>query len=184
MSTSPAHGGAGAAGRSAVGRPRMELHPGEQVIYEGHPSWRSTLALYGRGAVAALALGALTALVTAVADGGVSWGAVILVVAAAVAVTVLVGLVQRAFTVYAITTQRLRIQRGIVARKVQQTRIERVQNVNTDQGLLERVLHVGSVDFDTAGTTDSDFRFVGVDDPENVVAAVDRAQREAAAGGP
>jgi hypothetical protein len=40
---------------------------------------------------------------------------------------------------------------------------------------------VGTVDFDTAGTTDSDFKFEGVAQPEKVMAAVDQAQREHAA---
>jgi hypothetical protein len=47
--------------------------------------------------------------------------------------------------------------------------------------LFERLLQVGTVDFDTAGTDDSEFRFVGVGNPEEVVRAVDRAQRRAAA---
>jgi len=51
--------------------------------------------------------------------------------------------------------------------------------VNTNQTLLQRVLSVGTVDFDTAGTDDSEFRFVGIADPGSVVQAVDRAQREA-----
>lgn len=157
----------------------MELHPGERVIYEGHPSWRSTMALYARGLLAALVLGALVAVVTLIADDGVDWTLVVLAFVAVMALAFVLGTVMRMFTVYSITTQRLRIQRGIVARKVQQTRIDRVQNVNTDQGVLERILQVGSVDFDTAGTTDSSFRFDGVNDPEEVIAAVDRAQREA-----
>lgn len=156
----------------------MDLHPGEEIIYNGHPSWRSTWALYGRGLLIAIVLGLLVAAATAVFDDGAEWGLAVVVAVVVVCVTVLVGFVHRMFTVYTITTQRLRIQKGIVARKVQQTRIERVQNVNTDQGILERLLQVGSVDFDTAGTTDSDFRFDGVNDPEKVVAAVDRAQRE------
>jgi uncharacterized membrane protein YdbT with pleckstrin-like domain len=64
---------------------------------------------------------------------------------------------------------------------VQQTRIDRVQNVNTEQSFRERLLRVGTVDFDTAGSDDSEFRFVGIADPGKVVDAVDRAQREAAA---
>jgi uncharacterized membrane protein YdbT with pleckstrin-like domain len=72
------------------------------------------------------------------------------------------------------------IRRGILAKRVQQTRIDRVQNVNTNQSLRERLLRVGTVDFDTAGTDDSEFRFVGIADPARVVAAVDRAQRDAA----
>jgi uncharacterized membrane protein YdbT with pleckstrin-like domain len=64
---------------------------------------------------------------------------------------------------------------------VQQTRIDRVQNVNTEQSIMDRILRVGNVDFDTAGTDDSDFHFVGIAGPDRVVAAVDIAQREAAA---
>ena len=91
-----------------------------------------------------------------------------------------VGLVKRMATHYVVTTQRLRIRRGILAKPIQQTRIERVQNVNTDQRVLDRILRVGTVDFDTAGTDDSDFTFRGIATRDEVVAAVDRAQRVAA----
>ena len=46
--------------------------------------------------------------------------------------------------------------------------------------LLDRILRVGTVDFDTAGTDDSDFTFRGIANPDEVVSAVDRAQRVAA----
>jgi uncharacterized membrane protein YdbT with pleckstrin-like domain len=97
------------------------------------------------------------------------------------AIDVLVGFIKRVSTRYTITTQRLRIERGILSKHVQQTRIERVQNVNTNQTFVSRILHVGTVDFDTAGTDDSDFTFVGVGNPHEVVEAVDHAQREASA---
>jgi uncharacterized membrane protein YdbT with pleckstrin-like domain len=99
------------------------------------------------------------------------------VVVVALVAVLAVGLVRRLGTHYLVTTQRLRIRRGILARRVQQTQLERVQNVNTDQSFLQRVLRIGTVDFDTAGTDDSDFTFRGIADPEQVVAAVDRAQR-------
>lgn len=156
----------------------MDLHPGEEIIYNGHPSWRSTWALYGRGLLIAIVLTLLVGGGTALFGDSAEWGLAILIGVVVVCITILVGFVHRMFTVYTITTQRLRIQRGIIARKVQQTRIERVQNVNTSQSVLERLLQVGAVDFDTAGTTDSDFRFTGVGNPEDVVVAVDRAQRE------
>ena len=93
--------------------------------------------------------------------------------------TLLVGYLRRVSTKYLITSQRLRISRGIVSRKVQETRLERVQNVNYQQSVLDRVLRVGTVDFDTAGTDDSEFRFEWVDGPEQVVRAVDHAVEEA-----
>jgi uncharacterized membrane protein YdbT with pleckstrin-like domain len=123
-------------------------------------------------------LAGVAALVTAIGDG-VSAGVVGTVAVVGAALVILVGFIRRIATVYTITNQRLRIKRGILAKRVQQTRIDRVQNVNTAQSLRDRVLRVGTVDFDTAGTDDSEFRFVGIADPAAVVSAVDRAQREA-----
>jgi uncharacterized membrane protein YdbT with pleckstrin-like domain len=154
-------------------RPAIDLHPGEEIIFEGHPSWRSTLAFYIQGVLAVAVVGVIVGLI---ADWDI--GAVVFV--AGFVLVVLAGFIKRVATVYTITNQRLRIKRGIVARKIQQTRIDRVQNVNTDQGVLERFLRVGTVDFDTAGTDDSEFAFEGVSSPSRVVAAVDRAQHAAA----
>jgi uncharacterized membrane protein YdbT with pleckstrin-like domain len=82
-------------------------------------------------------------------------------------------------TRYVLTTERLHIRRGLLAKRTQETRVQRVHNVNTDQTLMQRLLRVGTVDFDTAGTDDSEFRFVGVANPAEVVRAVDKAQRAA-----
>jgi uncharacterized membrane protein YdbT with pleckstrin-like domain len=153
----------------------MDLHAGEEVIYEGHPSWRSTIAFYLKGLLVAVVIGVIVWLITDIGPGA---GALAVVFA----VVILVGFIRRYFTVYTITNQRLRIQRGIIARHVQQTQIERVQNVNTQQGVIQRVLQVGTVDFDTAGTGDSDFTFIGVNNPEDVVVAVDKAHAARAAG--
>ena len=40
------------------------------------------------------------------------------------------------------------------------------------------MMRIGTVDFDTAGTDDSDFTFFGIANPDVVVAQVDRALRE------
>jgi uncharacterized membrane protein YdbT with pleckstrin-like domain len=151
----------------------MDLHPGEEILFDGHPSWRATLGFYVLGFVAAIAAGIVAGVL-----GGTTIGIVVLVVA--LAAVLLVGLVRRLGTHYLVTTERLRIRRGILSRRVQQTQLDRVQNVNTDQSFFERVLQIGTVDFDTAGTDDSDFTFRGIADPEHVVGAVDRAQRLAA----
>ena len=151
----------------------MDLHSGEQVIFEGHPSWRSTLQFYLGGLVLSVAAGVIAALVEDTGLG-VAVGIGLFVV------VLIVGWVKRWATDYAVTTERLHIRKGIVARNVQETRLERVQNVNTSQNVLERILRIGTVDFDTAGTDDYQFQFTGVATPEKVVAAVDRATRAAA----
>jgi uncharacterized membrane protein YdbT with pleckstrin-like domain len=157
----------------------MDLESGEQIIFEGHPSWRSILGFYLKGLLATIVIGAIVAGVTKATDDEVNKG---LVTAAAIAILVLVlivGYVKRLFTTYTISSHRLHIRRGIISRAEQQTQISRVQNVNTDQGALERLLQIGTVDFDTAAGGDFDFKFAGVADPREVVEAVHRAQREA-----
>jgi uncharacterized membrane protein YdbT with pleckstrin-like domain len=151
----------------------MELHPGEAIVFEGHPSWRALLSVYLGGIAGAVVIAVIVALAASVAIGVLA--GVILI-----GLVLVVGFVKRMATTYMVSSQRLYIRRGVLSKKVQQTRIDRVQNVNTDQRLRERILRVGTVDFDTAGTDDSEFRFVGIASPGDVVTAVDRAQREAA----
>jgi len=156
----------------------MEMRAGERELYEGRPSWRALMSFYAIGiGVAALVLVILGLL----AD---SWGTAIVIAAVIAGLTLVVGYLRRIGTKYLITTQRLRISRGLVRKKVQETRLERVQNVNYQQGVLDRVLGVGTVDFDTAGSDDSEFRFEWVNEPEEVVRAVDHAVEDARAGGP
>ncbi|HYI19577.1 MAG TPA: PH domain-containing protein [Solirubrobacteraceae bacterium] len=152
----------------------MDLHPGEEIVFEGHPSWRALLVFY----VSGLLVAAVALVIGVLASG---WGLGILLGAVVFAVLVVVGLVKRMATRYVLTTERLHIRRGLLSKRTQETRVQRVQNVNTDQTLFQRVMRVGTVDFDTAGTDDSEFRFVGVANPAEVVRAVDRAQRAAAA---
>jgi len=155
----------------------MDLHPGEEIVFEGHPSWRALLSFYIGGVAGAVVIAVIVALAA-------STGIAIVVGVVLIALDIVVGFVRRMATTYLVTNQRLYIRRGILSKREQQTRIDRVQNVNTAQRLRDRILRVGTVDFDTAGTDDSEFRFVGIANPSDVARAVDKAQREAAAATP
>jgi uncharacterized membrane protein YdbT with pleckstrin-like domain len=154
----------------------MELHPGETVIYEGHPSWRSILSFYLMGLVviaAAVAIGV-------VADqSGIGIAA-----AAALAVLVLiVGWLKRITTRYLITNRRLQIRRGLLSKHVEETRVDRVVDVTVHQSVFDRMLAIGAVDFDNASAQQGDlFRFAGVAGPDRVVRAIDRVHEEGNAG--
>jgi len=151
--------------------------PGEQIIFQGHPSWRAILAFYLKGIVIALVVGVLVHLI---------WGSSALtfvVVLVIIGLDVLVGFIKRLATVYTITNRRLNIKRGIFARDIQETRLERVQNVNYSQGVFQRILRVGDVDFDTAASdSENQFVFNGVANPQDVVTQVDKATSAGAAG--
>jgi uncharacterized membrane protein YdbT with pleckstrin-like domain len=154
----------------------VKLHPGEQLIFQGHPSWRAILGFYLKGVVIAV----IVAVIAKIASAGS--GTVFLVVLVILAVTVLAGFLKRVSTIYTITDRRLNIKRGIISREVQETRLERVQNVNFQQSVYQRAMQIGDVDFDTAATDDYNFVFAGVADPEDVVHRVDQATGVSSAG--
>ena len=126
----------------------MDLHPGEEIVFEGHPSWRALLLFYLSGvgiAIVALIIGILIS----------GWGLGILLGAVVFGVLLVAGFLKRMATRYVLTTERLHIRRGLLAKRTQETRVQRIQNVNTDQTLFQRIMRVGTVDFDTAGSDDS-----------------------------
>jgi uncharacterized membrane protein YdbT with pleckstrin-like domain len=160
-----------------------KLHPGEQVLYEGHPSWRAILDFYTKGIIATAAVCLLVALATSTFGDEANTGLVTIIALVGVAGTILIGFVKRVATNYTITNRRLHIKRGIVSRTIQETRLERVQNVNYQQSVLQRMLQIGNVDFDTAAGDDYNFVFSGVSDPADVVHMVDEATRRGGAEG-
>jgi len=153
----------------------VDPEPGEQVFFHGHPSWRSMLAFYVRGLLVAVAAGVIAGIVSRISDRSVSvpWvGVAVLVVFVVVLAR---GLIRRIATTYTITNRRLTIRSGLLSRELHECRIERVQNVNTRQRLLERILGIGTVDFDTAAGAAYDFSFRGVEDPGGIVRTVNAA---------
>jgi uncharacterized membrane protein YdbT with pleckstrin-like domain len=150
----------------------MDLTQGEHVLFSGHPSWRSILGYHVGGLVVAVVAGVIGYFASGI-------GIAIAVFAVVLGLVILIGFLRRIATTYAITNRRLYIKRGLIARNTQEAHLQRMQNVNTEQTAFQRILQIGTVDFDTAGTGDSDFAFRGVAQPEKVVRAVDRALHEA-----
>jgi uncharacterized membrane protein YdbT with pleckstrin-like domain len=148
------------------------------VLYEGRPSWRALTPFY------AIGIGIAVAVIVVLGVLADEMGTAIAIGVIIAGLTLLIGWARRIGTRYLLTTQRLRIARGIVRKNVQETRLERVQNVNYKQGVLDRIFGVGTVDFDTAGTDDSEFRFEWINSPESFVRAVDEATHGSAEAAP
>jgi uncharacterized membrane protein YdbT with pleckstrin-like domain len=148
---------------------------GETVFFHGHPSWLSMTPFLVRWLLASLLLGIAAGIASIVADGReqISW--VILAVLAVWLLTFCRGQLRRLRVTYRITSRRLAIETGLISRDRRETRLEAIQDISVRQTLLQRALGVGTVDFETAGEWDADFRFRGVDDPRRIVRAVDRA---------
>jgi uncharacterized membrane protein YdbT with pleckstrin-like domain len=163
--------GCGAAGYP----PLVDPEPGEEIFFHGHPSWRSLAPFYFKGLVLSLVVGVVVGLITRVSDHHVENGWVSIAVVGVFAVLVVIGQVRRIQTTYSITNQRLTIELGLLSKELHQTRLERIQNVNSDQSLGDRILRIGTVDFDTAAEAGFDFSFRGVGNPRGIVRTVDRA---------
>jgi putative membrane protein len=130
-----------------------------------------------KGVLAAVLIGAIAGLISALIDSHVQVSWVIVAVLAVFVVNLGLGIVRRLQITYTVTTERLTIERGLMTRELHETRLERVQNVNLRQSLLDRALGVGTVDFDTAGGAAYEFAFVGVAEPRRLTRTVDKALR-------
>lgn len=153
----------------------MDPEPGEEIFFHGHPSWRSLTGFYAKGLIASLIVGVLVGVITRIADGHVKVVWVVVAVLVVFLVLVAVGQLRRIQTTYSISNQRLTIETGLLSKQLHQTRLERIQNVNSDQSMSDRILRIGTVDFDTAAEADFDFSFRGVGNPRGIVRTVDRA---------
>jgi uncharacterized membrane protein YdbT with pleckstrin-like domain len=151
----------------------MELHHDERILYSSSPSWKSQFGAHLLVVIGAILVGVVVVLAIDPDWIGIVAGIAVALVAAGVL------WLKRSRTTYVVTTHRLRVREGFLAKEVQETRLDRIQNVTVNQSVPERILRIGTVDYDTAGNdADARFRMTGVQSPDALVRLVDRAQRE------
>jgi uncharacterized membrane protein YdbT with pleckstrin-like domain len=150
----------------------MDLVAGERILWQGRPSWRAHLSYF----LVWIPLALVPVIVAGLLrvndrDTGLPYWQWLLISLLLVVLVIAWDAIRRFATFYMVTDQRLRVRRGILARREQTARFDRVQNVNIAQSLMDRVMHVGAVDFDTAGSGEEqdDFRFEGIADPQRLV---------------
>ena len=130
-----------------------------------------------KGLIAAIAAGVAAGLISAGGSGAVKAGWVIAAVLVVFLLSFGTGLISCRRITYTITSRRLSIERGLVAREIHETRLEQIQNVNLAQSLLERVLGIGTITFDTAAGAAFEFSFRGVAAPRQLTRTIDDALR-------
>jgi len=142
----------------------LALLPGEKMVLKSHPHW-----WYFWQYVAA-AVGVVALLVLGVAFDGWLASAVLWVALAAFLVLVvgsLVRFVQWRTTHFAVTDKRVAYQSGLISRRGVSIPLNRVNNVNFDQGIIARMLNNGTVTIESAGESgDSVFR--NIPNPQGV----------------
>jgi uncharacterized membrane protein YdbT with pleckstrin-like domain len=154
----------------------MDVLQGETIIWKGHPSWKALLLYYLKWTVVSLIPVAVWVVLDRAMSSPPSALIFVAVTVAGLVLTYGIGWIKRATTRYNVTDDRIHIRTCIVSRREHSTQLSRIQNVNVTQSMFQRLLGIGDVDWDTAGTeeTSSDFTFRGVDDPSELARLVDQ----------
>ena len=84
------------------------------------------------------------------AHTGAWWFSLVSVIG--IVVTLVGGWIRRQTIRYVVSDRRIGIRTGIVSRNERTTHLNRVQNVSMRQGVIQRLMGIGDVDWDTAGT--------------------------------
>jgi uncharacterized membrane protein YdbT with pleckstrin-like domain len=162
----------------------MEMMSNESMIWEGHPTWRAMLSFHLKWfAITLILFGFLLVLRWAEVDVPTTVIGLVLIVG--IGLTVAAGWVDRFFTQYTITTKRLNIRRGILSKTESSTNVDRIQNITVKQSPVDRIMKVGSIDFDTASDDASDkFSFNGVNNPQDLRERIMHAREDNKVGAP
>jgi len=103
--------------------------------------------------------------------GEVLLGVLLLIVL--IGLFILLRVVVRAFSLrYRLTTERLFIQRGLIARHVDEVELFRIKDVAYDQGILQRLTGTGTVTVLSTDDTTPQVRLVGVREPDRLKEAL------------
>ena len=142
--------------------PRELLNVDEDIVLDIHPHW----LFFAEPVLSGLALLALT-IVLAVTVGNAGLTLFMLVLVAAVLIWGLWRLATWRSTHFVITSDRLVYRAGVIAKRGIQIPLERVNNVNFKQGLLERIVGAGDLLVESAGE-DGQQRFTDVRHPDQI----------------
>jgi uncharacterized membrane protein YdbT with pleckstrin-like domain len=141
--------------------PRELLNRGEDIVLDVHPHW----LFFAEPALASLAL-----LIVVLIAAGAGVSALAYIALILLAVTLIWGLwrlVTWRSMHFVITNDRLIYRSGVFAKRGIQIPLERVNNVNFKQGILERIVGAGDLLVESAGE-DGQQRFTDVRHPDRI----------------
>ncbi len=145
-----------------------EILEGENLIWEGRPTWKWTVSFMLKWGLVGLVPFAVGLVLARYNNIGVTpfLGISVILIAG----VVLLAWVRRLDTHYTVTDRRLIVRHGILNRNERSASLDRIQNVNTGQGFYGRILNFGDIEFDTAGSDsgDSELALRGVNDPHKL----------------
>lgn len=150
--------------------PRKLLNADETIAVDLHPHWW----YFAEAAAALIASIVLAIIALSVLDSGGFKSFVLWVLIAAIVLSALwliVRYLKWATTNFVITSDRVVFRHGVVAKSGIEIPLDRVNNVNFNQGIFERMIGAGDLLIESGGE-DGQQRFTDVRHPERVQQAI------------
>lgn len=115
----------------------------EKTLWEGNPSHLNYLFAYIIGGLLVIAYG-LGLLV------------------------ILIAIIDRKCKIFTITNKRVKSKAGIISRSIHEVFVKDIRSVNLQQGILERLFGLGTVNIGSAGTAGIEVSFKGISQPMEI----------------
>lgn len=132
----------------------------ETIIYQGRPSWLNYLWLYGLG---------LIILVFLIAISKQEQKENFLIVGfLCLLITIILSAIFRWRYLFTITDNWVVMREGLIARNTNEMRLNHIRAINVRQGVIERILGIGTVIFLSAAEGEAAVIFKGIRDPHGV----------------
>jgi len=142
----------------------------EIVYYEGRPQLRADQAKTAFSMLIGLGLVALAVCSWVMEWGWPSWVGVVLILVAIV-VVVLPWLIMRT-TRYRITSYRIDFERGLLTKRIDTLELWHVDDIKFEQGLLDRMMNVGSLTVLSNDKTNPRLELHGIPEPRKIFEAL------------
>ena len=84
------------------------------------------------------------------------------------------ALLDRSNKVFTVTTRRVMSKSGIIARSTQEVTMKDIRSINLNQGIIERIFGLGTVQIGSAGTAGIEVQFSGIPSAEKVKDVISR----------
>lgn len=150
----------------------VHLNPDEEILWSGHQS-AYTLVSSIVGGLAFIAVGIIGVAYLVTVDFGesvpsaVAYAPLIFPVFGVLSITI--SYLRWRYAYYVVTTKELYQRRGILTKDTEQMRINRIQNTDYNQSIIERLLSFGDIMIYTAGSDDFDFVMRNVPNPNEII---------------
>jgi len=155
-----------------VAYPRKLLNRGEHVNLDLHPHW----VVFVKPSAISIGVLVLSIYAQKLEDGWLKTGVSRVLIVALIASFIAVGVVAVRWsrTFFVVTSQRVIFRQGVLARRGVEIPLERVNNVNFKQSILERMLGAGDLLIESA-SEDGQQLFSDIRDPEQVLNIIHEA---------